>query len=305
MKAIQIEHYGDADELKIHEIDRPSPKDNEILVRIFDAGVNPFDWKVRRGFMKDVMPLRFPHTMGYDFAGEVAEVGANVTDFEKGDRVFGFARGAYAEYGITTADRIAEIPIGVSFEVAASLPTPALTGYQLVANEVRPRGASEVLIHGAAGAVGSIAVQVAKSFGLRVYANAAKEDEFYLRELGAERIVDFESQKFEDVFHDLDAVIDLVGGQTLERSFACVKRGGFIVSTVGRAPKELAERREIEAMYYMNKQNANDLAAIIQLVADGKLNVRISEVLPLEKAAEAQRLNETGKSHGKVILQVH
>jgi NADPH:quinone reductase-like Zn-dependent oxidoreductase len=304
MKAIQIQKYGEADELHLTEIQRPKPSDNEVLVRIVDAGVNPFDWKVRRGYMKDMMPLQFPHTMGYDFAGEVAEVGSKITNFKSGDRVFGFTNGAYAEYGICSADKIAKLPPQVSFETAASLPTPALTAYQIIANNIRAHGANKILIHGAAGAVGSIAVQVAKSFGMTVFANAAKEDQTFLRELGVDQIVDYKTQRFEEQFKDLDAVVDLVGGDTLKRSFQIVKKGGLIVTTVGPVPEDVAKSAGIEAKFFLNNQNSTDLEQLAKLVGDGKIKVRIAEVMPLAKAAEAQRMNESGKAHGKIVLHV-
>ncbi|UOF02452.1 NADP-dependent oxidoreductase [Bdellovibrio reynosensis] len=304
MKAVQIEKYGEADELKVQNVENPKPKNNEILVRIFDAGVNPFDWKVRRGYMKDIMPMNFPLTMGYDFAGEVAEVGSGITDYKKGDKVFGFTQGAYAEYAISDVNHIAKIPAGISTELAASLPTPALTAYQIITNHIQARGAKEVLIHGAAGSVGSIAVQVAKSYGITVYGTAAKEDESFLRDLGVTAVIDYKTQKFEQSCSNLDAIVDLVGGDTLTRSFQCVKKGGIIVSTVAQPPENLVKETGVEGKYFLTNQNSEDLTAIAKLVSDGKLKVRISDVLPLEKAAEAQRLNETGKAHGKVVIHV-
>lgn len=304
MKAVQIDKYGEADELKVQNVENPKPKENEVLVRIFDAGVNPFDWKVRRGYMKDVMPAQFPLTMGYDFAGEIAEVGSGIKDYKKGDRVFGFTQGAYAEYGICDQAHIAKLPENLNYEVAASLPTPALTGYQIITNHIQPRGAKEILIHGAAGSVGSIAVQVAKSYGMTVYATAAKEDEKYLRDLGVTGVIDYKTQKFENSCRNLDAIVDLVGGETLSNSFKCVKKGGIIVSTVAQPPENLVKDTGVEGKYFLNNQNSKDLAAIAKMVSDGRLQVRISDVLPLEKAAEAQRLNESGKAHGKVIIQI-
>lgn len=304
MKAVQIDKYGEADELQVHDVQRPSPKDGEILVRIFDAGVNPFDWKVRRGYMKDVMPAKFPLTMGYDFAGVVEEVGGGVDEFKKGDRVFGFTQGSYAEYAVTDQSHIARLPDKVSYEVAASLPTPALTAYQIITNHIQPLGAKEILIHGAAGSVGSLAVQVAKFSGMTVYANATKEDEKFLKDLGVTAVIDYRTQKFEDVCRNLDAIVDLVGGDTLTRSFQCVKKGGIIVSTVSQPSEQLVKEKGVQGKSFLTNQNSKDLAAIAQMVADGKLKVRISDILPLEEAAEAQRLNETGRAHGKVVIQI-
>ncbi len=305
MKAIQISAYGEADQLKVQEVEKPRAKDRQVLVKIHDAGVNPFDWKVRKGFMKDVMPVQFPLTMGYDFAGEIVELGSSVQDFKVGDRVFGFAHGAYAEFGIADVDKFAKIPDGLKNEIAASLPTPGLTAYQLIADHVKALGFQKLLVHGAAGAVGSFVVQIAKSFGMTVYANAAKEDEAYLRELGVEKIIDYKTQRFEEVLTNLDAVVDLVGGETLKRSYQCVKPGGLVISTVGPVDEEAAKLFKVQAKSFLNKQNAKDLAEGASLVASGKVKPRLAEILPLEKAAEAQRLNETGRAHGKIVLQVN
>lgn len=305
MKAIQISKYGEADELKMQETETPSPKAGEILVRIHDAGVNPYDWKVRKGFMKDIMPVQFPLTMGYDFAGVIEKVGANVQDYRVGERVFGFTQGAYAEFAICSPDKIAKIPDVLSFDVAASLPTPGLTAYQLIADHVRPTGAQTVLIHGAAGAVGSIAVQVAKSFGMRVFANAAQNDEDYLKQIGVEKIIDYKSQRFEEFFKDLDAVVDLVGGETLNRSYQCVKKDGLVITTVGPVRADLAKQAEVNAKFFLTNQNSKGLSDLAKLVAVGKIKPRLAEVMPLENAAEAQKLNEQGKSHGKIVLRVH
>lgn len=305
MKAIQISQYGDADQLKLQEVETPKPQDNEVLVRIFDAGVNPFDWKVRRGHMKEIMPAHFPLTMGYDFAGEVAEIGSQIKNFKPGDRVFGFTQGAYAEFGLCHESKIAKIPDSLSFEVAASLPTPGLTAYQLIVDNVKAAGARRILIHGAAGAVGSLAVQIAKSLGMRIYANAAKSDESYLTGLGAQAVIDFHTQRFEEFCAELDAIVDLVGGDTLDRSYQCVKKGGLVISTVGPIREEMAKRAGVTAKYFQTDQNSDGLRGIAELVASGKIRPRLADVMPLEKAAEAQKLNEMGKSHGKIVLQVH
>ncbi len=304
MKAIQISKYGDASELKMREVDTPQPKDNEVLVKIFDAGVNPYDWKVRKGFMKDIMPSKFPLTMGYDFAGVVATVGKNVSGYGAGDRVYGFTQGSYAEFGICTLDRIAKMPQALTFDVAAALPTPGLTAYQLIAKYVKPAGAETVLIHGAAGAVGSLAVQIAKSFGMRVFANADQSDEDYLKQLGVEKVINYKAQRFEEFFKDLDAVVDLVGGETLNRSYQCVKKGGLVITTVGPVNEGRAKEAGVQAQFFLNQQNSKDLEEIGKLAAEGKLKPRLADVWPLAQAAEAQRLNEEGKTHGKIVLKV-
>lgn len=304
MKAIRIHSYGNEGELVSEEVPKPEFKPNEVLVRVHDAGVNPIDWKIRAGFMKEWMPATFPMTMGQDFAGEVVEVGQKVKDYAVGDRVFGFAKGAYAEFVAAPEAKIAAIPESVEFKVAASLPTPGLTAYQIIVNKIKCFAGQRILIHGAAGAVGSLAVQIAKFHGAYVATTASDDDATYLLELGADRVIDYKAQPFEEFFHDFDAVVDLVGGTTLSRSYQCVKRGGVVVSTVGPVNQDEAKKYEVQAIQFMMDPNAEDLKIVALLAKQGKIKPRLSVTFPLDKAKEAQDLNQSGKSHGKIILQM-
>lgn len=302
MKAIQISAYGGTEQLKFSDVDKPAAKSGQVLVRVHDAGVNPYDWKVRAGLMKEVMPVHFPFTMGNDFAGEVEDNGG-VTGFSKGDRVFGFAQGAYAEFVNAHQDKLAKIPEKMDYATAASLPTPGLTGYQLV-KELKLQSGQRLLIHGAAGAVGSFAVQLAVSQGVKVFANAASEDEQYLKDMGVQKVIDYQTQRFEEFFHDMDAVIDLVGGDTLKRSYQCVKKNGTLFTTVGPFDQATAQKFSVQGRMFLMQQNGKDLQEVANLVLKGVMRPRVSDVMPLEKAAEAQRLNEKGLAHGKIILHV-
>jgi NADPH:quinone reductase-like Zn-dependent oxidoreductase len=198
MKAIRIHEYGDAGTLKLEELPRLSITDDQILVRIHDAGVNPIDWKIRQGYMKQVMRATFPMTIGQDFAGEVVEVGKNITQFVAGDRVFGFAQGTYAEYAAAPASTVARIPSSVDFATAAALPTAGSTALQIIRDVVAAKPGMTILIHGAAGGVGSYASQIAKNLGARVIGTATGPDIEYLKSLGVDEIVDFKRERFED-----------------------------------------------------------------------------------------------------------
>ena len=304
MKAVRIHSYGSAINLKMEETPKPEITANEVLVKIHDAGVNPVDWKIRAGFMKAWMPATFPLTMGQDFSGEIVAVGQNIHNFSIGDRVFGFAKGTYAEYAAVSENEITKIPKSMDFGSAASLPTPGLTAYQIIIDKIKAHKGQKILIHGAAGSVGSLAVQMAKSLGAEVIANAAGKDEKYLKTIGASLFIDYKTQRFEEMARDVDVVVDLVGGDTLARSYQCVKKGGLIITSVGPVDEENAKKAGVQIIQFVMEQKAEDLQKIAMLFEQGKLKTRLGNLMPLEKAREAQEINETGQSHAKIILQV-
>ena len=212
MKAIRIHTYGDVNTLQLEEAPTLAIESDQLLVRIRDAGVNPIDWKIREGYLKSRMPANFPLTMGQDFAGEVVEQGKDVQSFNIGDRVFGFAQGTYAEYAAAPASTVAVMPRSLTFEVAAALPTAGSTALQIIRDVVKAQSGMTILIHGAAGGVGSFATQVARHLGARVIATATGADDIaYLTSLGVEQVIDFKKERFEEQVHGADAVVDLVG----------------------------------------------------------------------------------------------
>ena len=303
MKAIRIHSYGKSSELKIEETEKPKIDPHQVLVKIHDAGVNPVDWKIRAGQMKDFRPATFPLTMGQDFAGEVVEVGQKVAEFGVGNKVFGFANGSYAEYAAVNEGMLAEMPKTMDFDRAASLPTPGLSAYQIL-NKINCSSGQKILIHGAAGAVGSLAVQIAKFEGAQIWATALKDDEKYLNEIGVDTVIDFQTQRFEEFAHNMDAIIDLVGGDTLTRSYQCLKKDGVMITSVGPVNEGDAKKFGIKAIQFMMQPNAADLKEVARLADQGKIKPRVSSFMPFEKAREAQELNESGESHGKIILKV-
>jgi len=304
VKAIRIYQYGNAGNLRLEDVPPLSISDYQILVRVHDAGVNPIDWKIREGYLQKVMPVSFPLTIGQDFAGEVAERGKNVKRFEIGERVFGFTQGAYAEYAAATESTVAAMPELINFATAAALPTAGLTALQVIRDVALALPGMTILIHGAAGGVGSFASQIAKNYGAKVIGTASGDDIEYLKSLRIDDIIDYKRGRFEDRVSGLDAVVDLVGGETLARSYPLVKRGGVLVTTVQPIDASVANRAGIRAVHLVMKRNAADLAEIAALVAKGVLQPRIARTMPLGEARNAQDLSETGRTHGKVILKV-
>ncbi len=308
MKAIRIHSYGHSDQLKIEEIPNPKIKDdNEVVVKIHAVGVNPVDWKIREGNFKDFMPASFPLTIGQDFSGEIAEVGNNVHDFPAGDQVFGFVpSGAYAEYADVSVKELARKPESIDFVTAASVPTAGLTAWQMIIDEAKVSEGQVVLIHGAAGGVGSFATQLAKWKKARVIATASQGDTDYLKSIGVDQVIDYKSERFEEKVKDVDAVIDLIGGETQAHSYRVLKKGGggVIISTVGLMDEAEAKKWGARGISFRMTYDGSGLTQIAKLVDQGILKPRVDKVLPLTDAKKAQDLNQTGQSHGKMVLQV-
>jgi NADPH:quinone reductase-like Zn-dependent oxidoreductase len=303
IKAVRIEQYGGSEQLKYEDAPLPEIGPGQVLAKVRYAGVNPIDWKIREGNMKETRPAIFPLTLGQDFAGEIVLGGSDSGHFRTGDRVFGFGDGTYAEFTAAAITYIAAIPKKVEFAVAAALPTPGVTALQAIRDCLQPKPGTRILIQGAAGSVGSLATQIAKRWGAQVIGTAADEDIVYLRSLGHVQVVDFKHERFETV-GQVDAVLDLIGGETATRSFAIVKKGGVLVSTVGAANAELAARAGIRGVNMVSKGNAADLSELASLVESGDVKPRIGEVFRLEQAREAQDTSQQGRAKGKILIEV-
>lgn len=303
MKAVRIHSYGGPQELKIEDLPKPRIKASQVLVQIHDASVNPVDWKIREGAMPNLKTFPFPITMGQDFAGLVFDVGAQVTKFKKGDRVFGFAHGSYAEYAAVAEDKIARIPNSMDFQTAASLPTAGLTALQLL-EEAKVREGQLILIHGAGGGVGSFAVQLAKIRGARVAVTASGADYEYLDSLGIEFFIDYKLQRFEEFMTNVDVVIDLVGNDIPIRSLPILRKNGIFVSTVGGISDSLARQYAVNAITFVMSPDSDGLERLAGLYQTHGLRPRLGKVLPLLEARRAQEINQSGLSHGKTVLQV-
>ena len=303
IKAVRITQYGGSEQMKYEEAPLPEIGPDRVLAKVRYAGVNPVDWKIREGDMKQVRPASFPLTLGQDFAGEIVNAGGDSGRFPTGERVFGFGEGTYAEFTAAAITDVAAIPEKIDFAVAAALPTAGLTALQAIRDYVQPKPGTRILIHGAAGAVGSFATQIAKAWGAQVIGTASGEDIVYLRALGHVQVVDYKHERFEAV-GQVDAVLDLIGGETATRSYALVKKGGVMVSTVHAANPELAAQAGIRGVNVVIKRSAADLSELAALVERGAVKPRMGEVFRLEEAREAQDTSQQGRAKGKILLKV-
>lgn len=299
MRTIRIHEFGDSNKLQIEEVQKPDIKKGEVLVKILAAGVNPVDFKTREGLIPD---KNLPLIMGQDFCGEIYEIGDEVEGFEEGDKVFGFSlTGSYAEYAVASACDIAKLPVGMDEETAAAIPTAGLTAWQIIVDEAKITESTRVLIHGAAGGVGSFAVQLCNWREAFVIANAGLEDKSYLEGLGVDQFIDYHSENFWEKVTDVDVVIELVGGETYRKSFEVVKPDGVVVTTVDEVGAEKPGIKVIRTVMQKNGKKLEDLAALIER---GIIDVKIDKVYPLERARQAQDQIEYEHKEGKVVLKV-
>jgi NADPH:quinone reductase-like Zn-dependent oxidoreductase len=307
MKAIVINEYGNEDVLSYTDVERPEPKADEVLVKVHVAAVNPADWKIRDG-MGESFGFKLPLILGGDIAGTVEAVGDDVESFKQGDAVYGMTlsslSGGYAEYAIAKADGVAPKPESLSFEAAAALPIGALTAWQAMFGLANLSSGQRILITGASGGVGSMAVQLAKAKGAIVIGTASGKNEQYVRDLGADEFVDYTQQNFEEVVKDVDVVFDTVGSDTQERAFQTLKKGGFLVTSAQTPSEEKAQEFGVEAAFVFCQPNAQQLAELNRLINEGKLKIHIETVLPLTEVKKAHQLSQSGRTRGKIVLQV-
>jgi NADPH:quinone reductase-like Zn-dependent oxidoreductase len=308
MMAWRVHEFGPPDVMNFEQVPRPTPGDGEVLVKVEAAGVGPWDAWIRAG--KSALPQPLPLTPGSDLSGEVVGVGPAVSDLRVGDQVYGVTNsrfiGAYAEYAVASAAMVSKKPTSLTYIEAASVPVVAVTAWQALFDQAHIKEGQTLLIHGAAGNVGAYAVQLARRAGVRTIATAATDDIPFVHDLGAERAIDYRTHRFEEEVRDADAVIDLVGGETQERSFQVLRRGGKLVSAVSRPDQHLAQSHGVEAAFFLVNVTSQYLAEIAGLVDGGKLRTRVGTVLPLADAREAHFMLEGKRSHlnGKIVLAV-
>jgi NADPH:quinone reductase-like Zn-dependent oxidoreductase len=304
MKAIVINSYGNEDVVKYTEVERPEPKADEVLVKVHAAGVNPVDWKIRNG-AGERLGLKLPIRLGGEIAGTIEKMGSDVKGFKAGDAVYGIiGSGGYADYALAKIGDLAPKPRSLEFENAAAIPLGALTAWQAMFDLAKLRSGQRILITGASGGVGSLAVQLAKAKGAYVIGLASGRNEAFVREVGADEFVDYTKLNFAEVIKDVDVVFDAVGGDTFEKAFQTVKKGGFLVTAVAFPTQEKAQEFGIHAARVYCKPNAEQLAEITTLVDEGKLTAHVSTVLPLKEVNQALQLSESGRTRGKIVLQI-
>ena len=307
MKAVRIHKFGAPELIVIEDVPQPVPNAGEVVVKVEAAGVGPWDGLIRRG--NSALPQPLPFTLGSDFSGVIDSVGAGVGRFKVGDQVFGVTRerftGACAEYAVAETSMIAPKPRTLNYAHAASVPVVGVTAWQMVFDFAQLRAGQSVLIHGAAGNVGGYAVQFARQAGAMVIATAAANDVSYIRSLGGLGVIDYRASRFEEKVKEVDAVIDTVGGEVLERSFRVVKRGGVIVSSAALPSEERAQQHGVRASFFLVQVTAERLQKIAELIDAGGLKTEVGEVLWLEEARQAHEMLE-GAPHrrGKIIIKM-
>ncbi len=305
MKAERIHEFGGPDVLQLEEVPTPEPGAQEILVRVCAAGVNPVDWKIREGKLGS-FPL--PSIMGTDFSGEVEALGPDVEVFRVGEEVFGSVAdqsGSVAEYALAPVANVAEKPAALEHVHAAALPIAGLTAWQALFDKADLQPGQTILIHAAAGGVGSFAVQLAKWKGAHVIGTSSARHRDYLRRLGADEIVDYHATRFEEVARGVDVVLDTIGGDTQDRSWAVLKPGGILVSTVQPPSPESASFHQARGVFIRSDHGRGDqLSRIADLVVAGKIKVYVEAVLPLSETRNALELSQKGHTQGKIVLRV-
>jgi NADPH:quinone reductase-like Zn-dependent oxidoreductase len=306
MKANRIHQFGPPDVIVFEDVDRPVPGEGEVLVRVKASGAGPWDGWIREG--KSVLPQPLPLTLGSDLSGVIEEVGIGVDDFKVGDEVFGVANprftNANAEYAVVSARMIARKPKGITDVEAASLPVVAVTAWQMLFDHGGIQSGQTVLILGAAGSVGSYAVQLARSAGARIVATASSKDADYVRSLGAERVIDYRMEFPSRDVGPIDLVLDGVGGEAQTKALALLRRGGRLVSIVSEPDQSEAQRSGVKATFMLVDVTSTALRSISELIEVGKLKTEVGTVLPLSELRQAHEMLEgtRPKVRGKIVL---
>jgi len=300
MKAVRIHAYGGPEVLHYEDVSMPKLKPDDLLIRIRAAAVNPVDWKIREGYLQDALRHQLPLVLG--------GAGPEAAGFRAGDEVYlrpDIERdGGYAEYIAVKASEVARKPAALDHIHAAAVPLAALTAWQSLVDAAQLQAGQTVLIHAAAGGVGSLAVQLAKARGARVIATASAANTGLVAELGADQFIDYTKFRFEDAVHEVDVVLDTIGGDTQERSWKVLKPGGILVSVVSPPSKETAAERGVRRAFVFIHADGEQLRAITRLIDEGKIKPIIHSVLPLAEARQAHAISQGGHARGKIVLHV-
>jgi NADPH:quinone reductase-like Zn-dependent oxidoreductase len=305
MKAIRVQAYGGPEQLRFEDAPAPLPTQGQVLVRVRATSVNPWDLKLASGMFREMIPMTLPYIPGGEFAGVVDQVGLGVTGFKTGDEVFGNCpSGSYAELVTVSADTLAPKPEKATFIEAGCIPLAGQTAWQGLFDQGELRRGDTVLIHAAAGGVGSYAVQLAHWAGARVLATGSASNRDYLTGLGADQVIDYKTTPFESVAKDVDLVLDLLGGDTQKRSFGVLKKHGRLVSTVQPPSQDEAHQHGVRATFFSMKPSSAGLIRLAELIDSGDLKVIVSEVFPLRDAPRAWTESKSGHTRGKIALEV-
>ncbi|MBM7551879.1 NADP-dependent oxidoreductase [Thalassobacillus pellis] len=310
MKAVVINNYGNKDQLTMEEIDKPEITDDQVLVEVHATSINPIDWKLREGYLKEMIDFEFPIILGWDAAGIVKEKGKNVTKFNIGDRVF--ARpdltryGTYAEYAAIDEKLLAKIPENINFEEAAAVPLAGLTAWQCLVDFSEIKDGDKVLVHAGSGGVGSFAIQLAKHFGAYVATTASGENQDWVTELGVDRFINYKEEDFSEVLEEFDIVVDTIGGDVQSKSYQVLKEGGRLVSIVQPPDEEEAEKYRVKAGFHWLEPKGEQLAKIAELMKTGELTPVIGHHFEFSEDGlkEAHATSETHHAKGKIAISI-
>lgn len=310
MKAAQLKKYGGREAIEITDISKPTVTEGKILIEVQAAGVNPIDWKIRAGYMAKFMPLNLPSTLGWDFSGRVSEIGSGVIGIKRGDALFGQASvfaggsGSFAEFALADPQKVGPKPQKVDDVHAGALATVGVSALQALTEDIQLQRGQKILIHGGTGGIGSIAIQLAKHLGASVATTASGKNISYAKEMGADVVIDYEKEKFDERLKEYDAVFDTVGGETYTRSFKALKKGGMIVSMLEGPNEDLMKRHGVRAVSLALQMTTDRLSKLAQLVDEGLLKIDVEKSFPLDQAAEALSYLEEKHPRGKVVIKV-
>jgi NADPH:quinone reductase-like Zn-dependent oxidoreductase len=302
MKAVRINEWGQP--VQIEELPEPTPADDQVLVRVHAASINPVDGGIAAGYMQ--MMYSTPLTLGTDFAGEVVAVGADVQDVQPGDAVYGMSlnRGTFAEYAAIPASGVARKPQSLDYVQAAAVPLAGLSAWQTLFNLAQLQSGERILIHGAAGGIGSFAVQLAKGAGAYVIGHARGNDADFVKQLGADQVINADSERFEDVVDTVDVILDLVRGEYVERSFTVLKPGGRYVTTANMLPEDAGKDHGIVATGTFTQPSVEELTKLAEEIDAGRVKVIVQRTFPLEEAQTALFYTPEDGAPGKVVVTI-
>jgi alcohol dehydrogenase len=310
MLAARINEYGGIEKVEVVEIDAPTPSDNQALVEVYAASLNPFDKTIREGYMKEAIPLELPVTLGGDIAGVVTQVGANVTSVAVGDKVYGQANvvagnsGAFALFAVTKPEQLAAMPSNLDFEQSAAMPLVGASVIQALTEHIELQPGQKLFIHGGAGGIGSIAIQVAKQIGAYIATTATDDQIELVKQLGADEVIDYKSDDFSTVLSDYDAVFDTVGGDDFAKSFGILKQGGVAVSMIDPADEAKATEHGITALMQQTHVTTAVLDELRGMLENGAVVPQVDEVFALSDIQAAFTAKETGSTKGKIVLKI-
>ena len=305
MRAARIHAFGGSEKVKVETIAVPRIKKNAALIRIRAAAVNPVDWMVRERIYNPRGADKLPLTLGQDFAGVIVQVASgSATSLRKGDEVLGETWGSFADFAVAPLKDLVRKPRSLGFVVAASIPMPALTAWQMVIDTAKASPQKTFLIHGASGGVGSFAAQFAKWKGAHVIATASRPGFRHLERIGVDVIIDYKKERFEKKVTGVDVVIDPIGGDTQKRSWGVLKKGGMLINLIGEIDRAAAARAGVRGVEFGMRYDTDDLRRIVALIERGLVRPHVARVFPLGQVRRALDMNENGRSHGKIVLRV-